>query len=331
MIYAPHTLELTLETDTKKFNKLKDRAYKQSKGSNKMFSDKKKVGVHVDLARKKEGMTVEYHDGIYKKRIRLIVNPTTMLGGNDIVKLWKPNESNISKLLSALKSHIKDYFNSKYKLNDFALTRMDFTVNIDVGSRDTVAAYIRILRNIGKVKGFAPKFDDDDDTINKANSFDLKGNSNDMEFTVYDKEGASNKKEAKGILRIEIRLMKPKAIRRATSAPDAVKQIRSLSLDSKPIFMTAFAHIVPRGDYYKKADVVKAIKANVAKENSKNKMLELLELIPKKKSVYLAQKAMNDRNADKLMTMFAELNVSPVTISKRHDVKHLKSLYSYLL
>jgi len=28
--------------------------------------------------------------------------------------------------------------------------------------------------------------------------------------------------------------------------------------------------------------------------------------------------------------MFAEINLSPVTISKRHDIKHLKSLYFYL-
>ena len=60
-------------------------------------------------------------------------------------------------------------------------------------------------------------------------------------------------------------------------------------------------------------------------------MLRLIELIPKKKSLYLAQKEMNDRNIDKIMEMFAEINVSPVTISKRHKVDFLESLYSYLL
>ncbi len=60
-------------------------------------------------------------------------------------------------------------------------------------------------------------------------------------------------------------------------------------------------------------------------------MLRLLVLIPEKKSVHLAQKAMNCRNIEKVMEAFAKINLSPVTISKRHDVKHLEGLYVYLL
>lgn len=59
-------------------------------------------------------------------------------------------------------------------------------------------------------------------------------------------------------------------------------------------------------------------------------MLRLLALIPEKKSLYLAQKAMNCRNVEKVMEGFAKINLSPVTISKRHDVKHLENLYLYL-
>lgn len=331
MIYSPHTLELTLIPDTKRFNKLRDKAYKNSKGSHKMHPDKKRIGVCLDHALKDNGITVEYHDGTYKKRIKLIVNPTKILGGNDIKKLWKPSRDNISKFLDKLKNHTDDYFSSKYKLNDFTLTRIDFTVNINMDDNKTVAAYIKILRSIGKVKGFAPKFDDSDDRIIKELSFDLKGNSNDLEFTAYDKEIASSKKEAKGILRIEVRLMKQKAIKRFTDASDTSKQIKSLALSSKDIFLSTFMHVVPRGDYYKKADAMKIIKEGVVKETTKKKMLKLLEFIPKKKSLYLAQKEMGDRNIDKIMAMFAEINVSPITITKRHNIKHLKSLYSYLI
>lgn len=59
-------------------------------------------------------------------------------------------------------------------------------------------------------------------------------------------------------------------------------------------------------------------------------MLQLLALIPEKKSLYLAQKAMNCRNIERVMDEFARINVSPVTISKRHDVKNLENLYAYL-
>lgn len=59
--------------------------------------------------------------------------------------------------------------------------------------------------------------------------------------------------------------------------------------------------------------------------------MRLVALIPEKKSVYLAQKAMNCRNMEKVMKAFAKINLSPVTISKRLDVKWLMSVYEYLL
>ncbi len=54
-------------------------------------------------------------------------------------------------------------------------------------------------------------------------------------------------------------------------------------------------------------------------------------LIPEKKSARLAQKAMNCRDVEKVMDAFAKINLSPFTISKRHDVKHLEGIYAYLL
>ena len=329
MIYSIHTMALDVNPDTNKFQKLRHRAYGNSESSHRMYN-KKGSDTVIDTALADKGIKIEYHDGIYKKKIRLIINPTTILGGNDIKKLWKPTKDNISKLLKRLKKYINDYFDSKYKLKDFTLTRIDFTVNIDVGSNENVAAYIRVLHNIGKVKGFAPKYDDNDIGIDKTLSFDLEGNSNGIDFTVYDKEGASNRKEARGILRVEVRLMKQKTIRKHTNTTDISKQIKDLALSSRSIFLSTFLHIVPHGDYFKKKDVVEVINKNIVKKVPKKKMLTLLDLIPKKKSLYLAQKEMNDRNIDKVMKMFAELGVSPVTISKRHNIKHLKSLYSFL-
>lgn len=54
-------------------------------------------------------------------------------------------------------------------------------------------------------------------------------------------------------------------------------------------------------------------------------------LIPKKKLLLLVQKALNYRRIDDVMKAFAEINVLPISIRKRHNVKQLKSLYSYLL
>jgi len=332
MIYAPHTFELTLNLNMDKFNKLRDRAYRKAKSSHRMYYEMNK---DIDYAFADKGIKIEYHNGIYKKKIKFIVNPTKVLDGDDIKKLWKPNSDNISKLLNKLEKRIDEYFDSKYKLDDFNLTRIDFTVNIDVGDRESVSAYIRVLHNIGKVKGFAPKYDKNDDHIDTNLSFDLEGNSNGVEFAAYNKEAALKNKDkagkAKGILRVEVRLMKQKAIREYTNETTTSKQIESLASTSQDIFLDTFARIVPYGDYYKKRDAVKIIENKISKRKHREKMLRLLELIPKKKSLYLALKEMNDRNIDKIMKLFDELHLSPITISKRHNIKHLKTLYFYLL
>lgn len=40
---------------------------------------------------------------------------------------------------------------------------------------------------------------------------------------------------------------------------------------------------------------------------------------------------MDCRNIEKIMDVFAKLNVSPVMISKRQDAKYLENIYEYLL
>jgi len=59
-------------------------------------------------------------------------------------------------------------------------------------------------------------------------------------------------------------------------------------------------------------------------------MLRLVELIPEKKSLYLAHKAMECRNIEKVMGAFAKINLSPVTISKRQDIKRLENISSFV-
>lgn len=71
------------------------------------------------------------------------------------------------------------------------------------------------------------------------------------------------------------------------------------------------------------------IRKNVKDIRLRRRMLQLVELIPVKKSLYLAQKAMNCRKMHKVMLEFARINVSPVTISKRQEQLYLKNVYEY--
>ena len=85
--------------------------------------------------------------------------------------------------------------------------------------------------------------------------------------------------------------------------------------------------VVPFGDFYKKDRAVEIIRENVAYLKTRRRMLRLVALIPEKKSLLLAQKALNYRRIDEVMEAFSDIEVSPVTISKRHNIKKLDNLY----
>ncbi|MCI9601563.1 MAG: hypothetical protein HFI17_13830, partial [Lachnospiraceae bacterium] len=122
-----------------------------------------------------------------------------------------------------------------------------------------------------------------------------------------------------------------KAIRAFTDAEDVAGQIEELLKNSQDIFMDTFTRIIPFGDFYKKDKAAALVRKEVSDSIMRRRMLRLLVLIPEKKSVHLAQKAMNCRNIEKVMAAFAKINLSPVTISKRQDVKYLENIYAYFL
>jgi len=132
------------------------------------------------------------------------------------------------------------------------------------------------------------------------------------------------------ILRAEVRLTKPKAIRSYTDSDSVSGQIVELSENQQRIFLDTFARVVPYGAFHKKDTALEIIRSEVKDSIMRRRMLRLLALIPEKKSLHLAQKAMNCRDVEKVMEAFAQINLSPVTLSKRHDVKHLENLYCYL-
>jgi len=342
-----HTLELTLETTGRNFNFLLSRAYKEAK------RDKHRVGhstkhtsndVRVDDALAQSGIMIEYHNCEFRKMIKLRVNPSEVLGGSDL-KLWKPSSRNIEDLIDEVNELLDDYFDSSYTVDDFVLSRVEFTANLDVG-KEAVPAYINLLHKIGKVKGFSPKYSKLDyatGEIEKAHSFDMVGNTNGIEFTTYDKEadlkgkGKKDKaKRAEGILRVEVRLKKRKAVQKALREfgnPDALtteEQIALAASKSREIFMNTFVGIVPYGDFYRLKDAEQLVESSDTKARRKDKMLLLLRLVPEKKSLHLAFKELNIRNKDDVLVWFAKMNVSPITISKREGFKYLKNIYSYL-
>lgn len=321
--------ELSMVLGNDKFQKVLNRAYSKADYLDNNGKE------YIDRSLESKGIVVTYRDSQYKKKVKLIVNSRLLLDCDD------PDPDKIAR---KLEKRIGEYFDCKYRAEDFTLSGMILSVDIDVHNRENVLAYLKVLQRIGKVKGFSPSSYDCFDDID---SFCLDGNSNGIDFLLYDLESYVEKrhreardgrkklkwllKESEGILRAEVRLTKPKAVRGYTDRIYVREQITDLMENRKDIFLKIFAKIVPFGDFYKKDKAVEIICREIGDGRLRRRMLRLVALIPEKKSLYLAQKVMDCRNMEKVMGAFAKINVSPVMLSKRQDVKQLKNIYEYML
>ena len=313
--------ELSMVVDTDRFQKILTMVHRE-RGQLRETEEG-----YIDLLMAPKGITVIYRDSQYKKKIRLLVNSCLIVDDAD----------DAEKLVRKLDKRIKEYFHHKYRMEDFTLLGMNFVADVDVGSRDYVAAYLKVLQRVGKVKRFSPvSFD----FLDAVDNFCLSGNSNSIDFLFYDlgtaivnqrrnADAGRISKQVWNTLRAEVRLTRPKAIRSYTDADGTSGQIVELTKDRQHIFLDTFARVIPFGDYHKKDAAMEIIQREVTDSIMRRRMLRLLVLIPEKKSLYLAQKAMDCRNVEKVIGAFAKINLSPVTISKRHGTKHLKNLYSY--
>jgi len=288
---------------------------------------------YLDLSMADKGITVIFRDSQYKKKIRLLVNTCLMLDDSD----------DADKLTRKLDKKIIEYFNDKYQMEDFALSGASLICDIDVCNQKNVAAYIKVLQRIGKVKGFSPA---SYEFLDGVDNFCLSGNSNSTDFLLYDLGAAiisqqrntdmgrktlkSVSLQVGSILRAEVRLTKLKAIRAYTGSDSVSGQIVELSQNRQRIFLDTLARVVPYGDFHKKDAAMEIIRREVTDSIMRRRMLRLIDLIPKKKSLLLAQKAMNYREPNRLLIAFAEIGLSPVTISKRDNTTHLPNIYSYL-
>lgn len=273
---------------------------------------------YLDTSLAAKGITVIYRDSRYKKRVRILVNAGMVVD----------HPSNTDKLLRKLGKRISEYFDHKYKLDDFTLSGVTLTLDIAIGSRERVFDYLKVLQRVGKVKGFSPV---SYNCFDSKASFCLSGNSNAIDFLLYDLEqsltdqlqdsGMGHKKiksvssHTQGILRAEVKLTKPKAVRVYTNAEDTAGQIVELMKDRQQIFLDTFARIVPFGAFYTMTPAVEIVRSEVKDSTMRRKMLRLLTLIPEKRSLHLAQKAANCRDIDKVMEAFARIDLSPVTIA----------------
>lgn len=282
---------------------------------------------YVDRSLSHKGLTVVYRKSQYKKKVRLVINTSVMMGEGE----FDPWDA-----LQKLNRRIRKYFGGQLSLEAFTATGVTMTADLPIGDQARVSAYLRVLRRLGRVKHFSPV---SYACFSAHNSFCLEGNSNDTMFMAYDlrsllekqlgKDAAPLLDRAKGVLRVEIRLTSARAVRTTCGKDEVEEQLLFLYEHSREIFMGVFRKIIPYGDNYKKGTAVEIIRREVRDPRLRRRMLRLLDLIPEKKSLFQAQKAMQCRKMDEIMDAFAKIGLSPVTISKRDTVQCNKNLYLY--
>lgn len=320
-MYKTQIYELIMTTEHNEFKKIIEIVRAKSRMIN------IQVGEYVDDSLADKGMLVIFHDSKCKKKIRVAINVAVLC---DLEKVSS------EVLLKKINKLIQKYFKGNYQLDDFKLHKTLLVRDIDVNSKKNVQSYLKVLHKTNFVKSYSRWKNKD---LKKDSYFGVKGNSNGVEFQVYDLEeqlklrcvGDNKRKYIDGILRTEIGFSKYKELKKLVKASTTSEYLSKINEDHEKIYLQVFSRIVPFGEFYKKEEAEKILRQKVKDTVLRRKMLRLMTLIPEKKSLWLAQKAMKCREIDRVMTEFAKINLAPVTLSTRQDLKELDNLYNYLI
>ena len=273
-------------------------------------------GEYVDNSKKHKGMIVAYHAEQYKKRISILFDLSILL----------PHSSTLESLPRKIRKRLRKYFRDQLAQLKFSLSSAFIAVNLNLGNRGTVEDYLTVLRRIGRVKGYTLK---SDCAIGGTPSFlHWIGNSNSTALRLCSLEDGNG--TAQGILRAEVQLLKNKAVCKYIKATEPEEQMIELADNAERIFLRVFATIVPYGVFLKQPDAVRLIQTTVLNARLRQKMWRLISLIPDKKSLLGGQKAVGCRDIRGLMDAFVDIDLSPVTIAKRHQCSQLPNLYDFL-
>lgn len=283
---------------------------------------------YVDYSWASRGMMVCYRDSRYRKRIRLLMCAPLIMG----------NACDADTLVHGMRNRINRYFGGRFDLDDFALSAVRMSRQIDVQSRQNVHDYMTVLRRVGRVKGFTPR-----EVSPNEEMLYWEGNSNATDFML--RSGAPNHiavptwhrhdasflfdSETESVITAQVLLKKAQAVRKHAHGCTTEEQVAVLFRDRERVFGDVFVQIVPFGDFLKMNAAVERVRSEVANPALRRRMLHLLELVPEKKSLLLAQKSLLCRDIPSLMISFAEIELSPVTISKRQKSSALENIYRH--
>ena len=234
-------------------------------------------------------------------------------------------------------------FGEDFAINNLELSRVDYCINVNVESSENVRAYINQLYRCDMKKGYkvigleCPDFD-------STKGYTARNDTVGTEISFYDKQKQLEQRQyvdserASGILRIELRLTKIKAVKEHTEGCiNNHERIAYCIGNSRREILAVVRQLIPDGDYYTMKKARAIIKKSVKNQKLRERMLEMLKLTKKLGSIRLAKKEHCDKDPkikheyfNMMMEEFEMLNLNVVTLDKDNKVIKLPSLFYYL-
>ena len=338
MNYSIHTIELRKEFRNHiEFNQMLGYIYKLAKGRYKVY--RKDNDWFIEMFKGK-GIRVVMRETKISGYIIFIISLNDLMGTEDKLSLIDPNH--LQNVLT-IADEMLSVLGAEYSVNSLELSRVDYCINVDVGSGESVSAYIKLLYLSDMKKGYKI-IGMDNEAFDSSKGFTARNQNYGMEISFYDKQKQleqrkyENSETAAGILRIELRLTRPKSVLEHTpGCSDNKQRIEHCIRFSRQEILSIVRQLVPDGDYYTMKKAQKIITKSVINKKLRERMITMLRLARKYGSIRLAKKEMfkaypkmKHEYFNMMMEEFERIGVNPVILGKEFGICYLISLFQYL-
>lgn len=275
--------------------------------------------------------------------LNIKINPRKMFHPDDHPYVYIASYEDVTKCMKRVKAMLKAIGAPEVMIEIFKLQRIDFCVNINLGSTENVKEYMPLLLKGAYSSYFSRHMEYSPSHkryIPTKDSFTIR--SSNIEFAVYDKHKQLTKEylkysadeihEAEGLIRIELRV----------SRPVIYQKIKKYHLDTIQNFLEYASEIAKSSipQYIKRAygtgrfttldNAKKIIHNSQYKSKTKEELIDMLELVSGKRSLQEAKYEMPDKLYKKCIRKFNELDLSPITIPRRSLTKEYPNLLYYI-
>ena len=363
--FSFHTMEFSLDVDKTIFNKV----YKQMTekyGIRKQNKKKLKSkylyydwgnldysGIRVYLSKPNGYIKNDF----FKYCIKIIVNPRSLINNNnEYFGIFETTYENILKVkemlncvlwdIGLVNKNDTDYQKEIYgDINRFRLSRIDFCVNIIFQSAEIAKHYLEILsrsdiydfcseKNVLKNMKNKHK-EQENQLIYKYKSFNLKIYNKFEQMKEIGKEDLIPK-DYTGYLRFEISIDKNKIKyinQKYDYGEDIVTFLLNASRESKKQFKKYVTFLFKEGMFMNlskgKEYIEHCALEGVINKNQAKEMIEFLELVSAKRSIYIAKQSIDSKVTEKrIFKLFNTIKLNPISIPERWNKRGRK--YNFL-